>query len=720
MTKITGLFQHEPTAAPGQARLTVNTGARAVHVVNPRLYGKFCEHLGANIYHGMDAQILLNCTLARWRFSAGDKHPDGGVQEQSACDKITERILANARRQGWPDPDPVVATYFDGGAYGWFRAGASDGAEGRVRLSSDVGPYGERAQRVEVLRASPDDQAGIAQWTYLPLHRSGTFEFRIVARAVASCTLKLCLVAVGERKAGTCTEIVLDGEWQTFTGSLALPNNAPAGALYQFSLTAAAPAHFVLDRALLYPEDHINGADPDVIRMLKDSHLPLLRWPGGNFVSGYHWRDGVGPVDARPTRPNPAWEGLEFNLFGTDEFIAFCREVGCEPMICVNAGNGTPEEAAAWIEYCNGGPETPMGRLRAENGHPVPYDVRLWEIGNEINGRWQSGWTTPAGNVDRYQRFREALLAADPSAQLLGCGSGNEPDSEWNRTLVDGTGNSLRCITDHILTGGDVNAGTDAVELYHAFMGYPTVLEGRYRALKKRMRQAGIVDPRLAITELQLFAHFQGEVIPEGSLKPTMVPRPDTIAEALSLAVIVNTCIRLGDFVELLTHSATVNHGGGLRKERERVYANPVHYAHALGYAVAGGTPVAVKLACATFATQHAFAHIPPLHDVPVVDAMAVISEAGDLVLVLVHRSGDSGPIELAIDLDGFCAHKQAEKVTLAGETWFDRNTRETPEKIIPRRTQITLGAETQLAITLPPFSITQVVLKQAPGTLQP
>jgi alpha-N-arabinofuranosidase len=231
------------------------------------------------------------------------------------------------------------------------------------------------------------------------------------------------------------------------------------------------------------------------------------------------------------------------------------------------------------------------------------------------------------------------------------------------------------------------------------------------------MVQAGSAEPHLAITELQLFAHFQGETRPDGSLTPAVVPRPDTIAEALSLTATVNTCIRLGNFVELLTHSATVNHGGGLRKERERVYANPVHYAHALGHAVAGGTPVAVRLACATFSTQHAFGHIPPLHEVPVIDAMAVISVTGSLVLTLVHRSGDCGPLDLTIDLDSFRAQNRAAIITLAGQTWFDRNTREAPEKITPRRTQITLGAETQLVLTLPPFSITQITLKEAMST---
>jgi alpha-N-arabinofuranosidase len=511
--------------------------------------------------------------------------------------------------------------------------------------------------------------------------------------------------------------ISLNETWATLTGTFSLPPDAPADARYIIALTTEAPANIVIDRALLYPDDHVNGADPDVIRMLKDAHLPLLRWPGGNFVSGYRWRAGVGPVDARPTYPNPAWEGLEFNLFGTDEFVAFCRAVGCEPLICVNAGDGTPEEAAAWVEYCNGDPITPMGRLRAANGHPEPYNIKFWEIGNEIYGHWQVGWTTPDGNVDRYRRFQEAMLAVDPTLHLLGCGRGNEPQSEWNRRLVESAGDELETITDHILTGGSVDAETEPVELYHAFMGYPTVLEERYNALKESMREAGIEDPHLAITELQLFAHFRGKVEAHGQLTPEMVPRPDTMAEALSLALIVNMCVRLGDFVEMLTHSATVNHGGGLRKEQEIVYANPVHYAHALGHALANAVPVAVQVSCDTFSTRRAFGHIPPLDGIPVLDAMAAVSEDGDLILTLVHRSGEAGPIDVEISLEGFASDDQAQVTTLKGRTWHDRNTLEASERIVPRRTEIELAAPDRLDITLQPFSLTLVRLTSAQST---
>ena len=629
MSETTVLFHHEASRNPNQARLTVDTGTRAAHTVNPRLLGKFCEHLGTNIYHGMEAQILFNATFGKWRFSAGDNHPDGGVREESDRKRIEERIEQRARGAAWPSADPVRDAFLDGGAYGWFRVGA----DGAVRLSPDVGPYGDRAQRAEVLLAETGEAAGIGQWTYLPLHRTGQYEFRLVARAIEACTLDLALTSVDGGDALASTQVELGREWQTLSGRIELPEDAPAEALYQFALTAAGASHFMLDRVLLYPSDHVNGADVDVIRMLKESALPLLRWPGGNMVSGYHWRDGVGPVDSRPTMPNPAWEGLEYNLFGTDEFAAFCRAVGCEPLICVNAGDGSAGEAAAWVEYCNGSTDTPMGQMRADNGHPEPYGIRLWEIGNEIYGAWQVKWTTPAGNADRYRRFRQAMLAVDPSVQLLGCGYGNEPDSEWNQRLIDEAGDTLRCITDHILTGGSVDAKTDPVELYQAFMGYPTVLEKRYRGLRERMLAGGIEKPRMAITELQLFARFRGPVQEAGSLSPAMMPRPDTMAEALYLTGIIHACVRLGDFVEMLTHSATVNHGGGLRKERERVYACPVHHAHAMGSALGGGTPVSVRLACDTFSTENSFAHIPSMSDVPVVDATAVLTPCGDLVV---------------------------------------------------------------------------------------
>lgn len=708
MAGMVSLLHVEPNGEVGKARLVVDTSVKSPFPVNPFLFGKFCEHLGANIYHGMDAQILSNPTFGKWQFWAGDDHPDGGTRPMTDRGQIANRIRGHGRWMGWPDPERVVDAYFNGCAYPWFPTGGRD----EVRCSPDVGPHGGRAQRVEVLRSQSGNPQGIAQWIYLPLHRTRGYQFQITARAVFEpkpIDLTITLVETGETLARL--RLALQANWQTYAGRFEIPENAPASALYQFAVVAEPPAHFVLSRVLLYPDDHVNGADPDVIRFLKEARLPILRWPGGNFASGYHWQWGIGPVEKRPTVPNPAWEGLEFNLFGTDEFIAFCRAVGCEPLICVNAGDGTPEEAAAWVEYCNGSPDTPMGKLRAQNGHPEPYNVRFWEIGNELYGRWQVFWTTPDGYLDRYLRFREAMLKVDPSIYVLACGHGNEPLSGWNMRLIEGAREKLRCITDHILTGGAVDANTDPIELFHAFMGYATVLEERYAQLRDRMLAAGISEPKLAITELQLFAHFVGEVRQDGKLTPWTMPSQDSISEALYLATIINMCIRLGNFVELLTHSATVNHGGGLRKERERVYANPVHYAHVLLRELAGGTPLGLQLACATYSTGRSFGHIPPLPKVPVLDPMAVLSPDGELILTVVHRCATSGPVELTVQLEGFEA-KEVEVTTLEGETWYDRNTRDNPNKVVPRKSSAQLKSGNTIQITLRPFSLTKMKVR--------
>ena len=695
------LFVFTPQSTGRRASVSVDPTVRSEHPVSALLFGKFCEHLGRNIYQGMEAQILFNPTF-------GDL-PGG--------DGLVEHL---AERSGWPDAEALKASYADGGTLGWFRLAAAGpgplrpagGAE--VLLSTEPGPHGARSQRFETPGAAGGARRGLGQWTRLPLHRTRGHEFHIVARATKPCRVELSLSAVDAAGAPLATaRLDLTDDWRTFTGRLDIPAGAPAepDGLYLIALTAGADANIVVDRILLYGDDHIDHADPDIIRMLTDARLSILRWPGGNFVSGFDWRDGIGPVDARPTRPNPVWRGtLESNLFGTDEFITYCRHVGCEPLICVNAGNGTADVAAAWVEYCNGSPDTPMGRLRADNGHPEPHGVRYWEIGNEIFGRHQIGWTTPAGNIDRYRRFAAAMRAADPSIRLLACGGLHlGVDHEWNRLLNHEA--AADCQTHHILEGGDVDESVDPGELFGAFMAYPIRVAADYRLMRQRMLEVGIANPRLAITELQLFAAYRPKAGAGAHGHPPRgrIPAPATISEALYLTLIVHESIRLGDLVEMITHSATVNHGGGLRKARQRVWANPVHCAHVMGAALAGGTPLGVRLACGTFSTSREFGHLPVVEGAPDLDAMAVVAADGQsLYLMLVHRAARSGPIDLDVDLGGLAAAGPAEVLTLAGASLDDENTFEQPERIIPQPSAAAVK-NGSLRLTLAPWSLTRV-----------
>lgn len=708
------LFAFRPQPDQGRATLTIDPTVRSPHRVSPYLFGKFCEHLGANIYQGMEAEILFNPTFGQWLFNATTDRVNGGMAPEYDMAKIAALIAARARRQGFPDAARLFDDWQDALAFGWFRLGSRE----EVRVSADAGPYGARAQRVEVLAAPGGSPRGVGQWTYLPLHRTRGYEYRVVARAMepTEVTLSLAPVSTDGTAGGVLARATLsvDREWKTFEGRLDIPADAaidPEG-LYQAAVTCTAPANVVLDRVLLYPDDHIDHLDPDVIRMLRDAKLPLLRWPGGNFVSGYHWRHGIGPVDARPTEANPAWESLEYNLFGTDEFMAFCRAVGCEPMICINAGNGTPQEAAEWVEYCNGSVDTPMGRLRAENGHPEPYGVRLWEIGNELDGRHQVSWTTAGGYADRYLRFVEAMKAVDPSIRFLACGSEwRVVGTEWNGELIRRAAPQLTTLTHHVLNGGQVNERTDRTDLYHSFMGYAAPLGDKYLAVAQEMEEGGAADAKVAITELQLFAHFFGPAGIGSDLSPATMPSNNTISEALYVATIMHEAIRLGDLVELITHSATVNHGGGLRKMRERVWGNPIHYGHVMMRALGGGTPVKVALESGAYSTGQSFDNgvMPQLSDVSALDPMAVLSEDGrSLIVTLVHRSAIAGPIVLELNLGGLNAAGEAEVLTLAGAHWWEENTLQEPERVIPCPSKVPVR-DGKATLVIQPYSLTRV-----------
>jgi alpha-L-arabinofuranosidase len=712
------LFKHTTSPDPSRARLKVDLSVRSPYPVTPLLFSKFTEHLGQNIYNGIDAQILMNPTMEKWHFSAGDSQIDGGFKEETDFEKISSQWAEHSHWMGFPTGRALLEDYKDGAAFGWMRQGPKE----NVLLSPDVGPAGGRAQRVEILKNSAGQHFGLFQSTYLPTHRTQKFQFRAVVRAVKPATIRIAIAALdGPGKLGrilAAQDLTLGIQWATLQGTLEIPAgfSLASDSRYAFCITSGELANWVVDRVLLYPSDHINYADPDVVRFYRDARLPLMRWPGGNFVSGYHWRDGIGPVDQRPTLPNPAWGALEYNLFGTDEFIALCRTIGCAPMICVNAGNGTPEEAASWVEYCNGSKDTPMGQLRASQGHPEPYGVKYWEIGNEVFGRWQISWTTPGGYVDRYKRFTAAMKAADPTIQFLACGEKTYQDNSWNLALVAAAGSDVRIVTDHVLTGGPVDAQTDPMELFHAFMGYQGQLDREYRDLRQRMLDAGIKNPRLAITELQLFSYYTGKAPAKGeaALSPRTMPVPQTISEALYDATMINACIRLGDFVEMFTHSATVNHGGGLEKRKERVWANPCYYGRWMGRDLAGGIPVRVELSSGTYSTQHQFGLIVPMKDVPLLDAMAVVSaDEATLTVMLVHRGGAAEPITLDLDPGQFQANPEVKVLTLAGKTMYDRNTLDEPEKIKPQPSMLKLETG-KGRIILRPFSLTRLTFQKS------
>src|SRR5262245_3925258 len=199
------------------------------------------------------------------------------------------------------------------------------------------------------------------------------------------------------------------------------------------------------------PQSDAHGFRKDVLDAIRPLRVPVLRWPGGNFVSGYHWQDGVGPVDDRPRRSELAWYAEESNRFGTNEFIQYCRAMATEPYICVNMGSGTMDEAQAWVEYCNGTGSTSWANLRRAHGHPEPHRVRYWGLGNEMYGGWQIGSLSAADDVKKAKTFALVMKRTDPHIELIGCGHNGV--SDWDVTVLHGLAPLIDYYSIHLYTG---------------------------------------------------------------------------------------------------------------------------------------------------------------------------------------------------------------------------------------------------------------------------
>jgi alpha-N-arabinofuranosidase len=193
------------------------------------------------------------------------------------------------------------------------------------------------------------------------------------------------------------------------------------------------------------------GFRRDVLELLRPLRLSVLRWPGGNFASNYHWADGVGPVASRPTRLELAWGGTEPNHFGTDEFLAYCAELGAAPYICLNMGTGTLSEALDWVEYCNSAARSHWADARRRNGHQEPYRVIYWGLGNEMYGDWQVGQLSAPEYVAMAARWAKAIRRADPAVTLVSCGLNGW--SDWDRVVIDGLVGLVDLHSVHLYTG---------------------------------------------------------------------------------------------------------------------------------------------------------------------------------------------------------------------------------------------------------------------------
>lgn len=458
------------------------------------------------------------------------------------------------------------------------------------------------------------------------------------------------------------------------------------------------------------PEADEQGFRKDVIGAVKEAGISLVRYPGGNFVSAYDWKNGIGPVAQRPKMLDPAWQALETNRIGTDEFADWCRKADVELMEAVNLGTGTPESAAQLVEYCNHAAGSRWSDLRIQNGHPSPYGVKLWCLGNEMDGEWQIGALSPEDYGKKALEAAKYMKQIDPSIELVACGScccetPTYPD--WNRIVLEHVYNSVDYLSLHRYYSydalhqlfyksndniSDVAAfAVDLQEYIHTVLSAADFVQAKKHSKKKiniSFDEWNVIsnsNPPANNKDLWLGSVEDGQEI-------------FNVLDAVICSSILCTFLKNADRVKVACQSLLVNCGGMFYTAKGgSLVKNTTYYPFSEMAAFAKGVSLQDRVSCRPLKTEH-HGEVPSIQS-----ACAWNPEKGELSVFLANFDTDS--VLLDLELNSFGKLEPIEHVVLSDRDITAVNTFEEPDRVVPHRLPLAKPDHGKLSVELPPIS---------------
>lgn len=434
---------------------------------------------------------------------------------------------------------------------------------------------------------------------------------------------------------------------------------------------------------------NVRGFRLDVLNAIREIRPPMVRWPGGNFASAYHWEDGIGPRGRRPRRFDLTWEAEEPNEFGTCEFIEWVRMVDAEPFIVVNAGNGTPEEAARWVEFCNSTRNTHYANLRRQLGYSEPFNVKMWGVGNELYGSWQVGFCRDGEEcAQRTIEFVNEMKRVDRSIEIVAVGCDYDP--QWNIDMVRIAGNYIDYLSVHRYIFTEHQGRS-----YEELVAWPVEIEewlkATYHTVQMARRRYGVrKDIKLAFDEWNVW-------YPEA--KPPLLSQNTAVRDAVFTAIVLNALQRLSRIVPIACFAQTVNVLPLILTDDEgRIVLTPQYLVFKLYASVREGEVVRTVCLSPSYASREIGCEVQYL------DASAVLAD-GSLHLFVVNRHPEE-KVQVRVSIRGFVPATVRHR-WVSGGSVEDRNTFEQPSRVAVNETIYAFKG----IVELPPHSVNAVTL---------
>jgi len=427
-----------------------------------------------------------------------------------------------------------------------------------------------------------------------------------------------------------------------------------------------------------------NGFRKDVMDEIRKMGVPIVRYPGGNFVSGYNWLDGIGPKQDRPRVLDKAWDTLNTNQFGTDEFMVWCKAVGTLPLMGLNLGTGTAEQAAALVEYCNVAQGTKWSDLRRKNGSAEPYNVKHWCLGNEMDGPWQIGHMTATEYGMKAQDAARQMHAVDPSLKLIACGSSGPfmpTYLEWDREVLEQCYEYVDALSLHRYVGNtEEETGKDSSK----YMAMNLSME---KQIKETLAVCDLVQghkrsPKklwLSFDEWNVWyrARSGDATTGHGKENPHLLEEIYNLEDALLVGGILNTLIRNADRVKLACLAQLINVIAPIMTNANGMFRQTIYYPYSWALQYARGSVLNLLVDSPTY-------EVSGMGQVPYLDCAGTVSpEDGKVSLFILNRDlAKAHTIE--VNWQDKAPGKALSASLLTGDDLKAFNSFETPQKVAP------------------------------------